>query len=75
MIKLIIKILDRILYKLIYERIYKKKFGYYGKNITWGRNYEKRIIPNNIRISCHENIFINDGCKIDEFCHLMAGKN
>lgn len=68
-------LLDRIFYHSFFKFYYKKKFAYYGSNIRWGKYYLRKTIPFNIRISNVQNIYLNDGCQIDEFCHLMCSNH
>jgi acetyltransferase-like isoleucine patch superfamily enzyme len=65
-------ILDRILYFVYYKKYYKRKFKYYGDNIKWGRDFQWKLIPRNIRISNPDKIQIFDGCMIDSYVYLQA---
>ncbi|ASU23321.1 hypothetical protein CCZ37_12295 [Vibrio qinghaiensis] len=64
--------LDLILFQLIYKRIYKKCFLFYGDNIRWGKHGHFRLIPNSIRISGSDLIYISDNVQIDEGVYLQA---
>jgi acetyltransferase-like isoleucine patch superfamily enzyme len=66
---------DRLKFHAFYKRHYKKIFGGYGENIRWGSQYRYLTIPKDTRVSCPGNIFIGDGCQMDEYCHLMANPN
>ena len=67
--------LDRILYLIFYKYYYKCKFGFYGKNIRWGKHGAFFIIPNNIRLSNVEKIFIYDNVQIDDYCYIQIHHN
>lgn len=64
--------LDRIKFYFFYKYYYQSKFKKYGKNIRWGRDFRRLVIPNSLRISCPEKISIGDFCQIDEFVYLQC---
>jgi len=72
---MLLKIIDRICFNLIFKWIYKKKFKYYGDNITWGPHFKRKVIPRNIRISIPSKIIIEDNCQFDEFVALQCHYN
>lgn len=64
--------LDRIKFYLFFQFYYPKKFKFYGKNIRWGRDFRKMVIPNTVRVSCAEKISIGDNCQFDEYVYLQC---
>ena len=65
-------LIDRILFFCFFKFYYKKRFQYYGKNIRWGKNFRKLLIPFSVRISCPEKITISDNCSFDEGVYLQC---
>ena len=63
---------DRIKFYLFFQFYYSKKFQSYGKNIRWGRDFRKLVIPRTIRLSCLEKISIGDNCKFDDYIYLQC---
>jgi len=74
---LLLKIIDRVMFYSFYSFYYKKTFKNYGKNIRWGRDFNKLVIPKSVRISCPHKISLGNDCRFDEGvylqCHLNGG--
>jgi acetyltransferase-like isoleucine patch superfamily enzyme len=68
-------LIDRIMFFSFYKYYYKHKFGFYGKNVRWGKHGARLTIPKNIRISNAEKIFIYDNVQIDEYCYIQSHHN
>jgi acetyltransferase-like isoleucine patch superfamily enzyme len=71
MIKLLL-IFDRLAFWLFYHRHYRRRFAHYGRNVRWGRDFRRRVIPASVRISCPEKIAIGDDCQIDDGVYLQC---
>jgi acetyltransferase-like isoleucine patch superfamily enzyme len=65
-------VLDRLAYFLFFRWYYGHVFAHYGKNVRWGRDFRRRVIPQSVRISCPEKIWIGDHCRFDEGVYLQC---
>jgi acetyltransferase-like isoleucine patch superfamily enzyme len=65
-------VFDRIKFYTFYRFYYPRKFKFYGKNIRWGRDFRRYVIPTSIRLSCPEKISIGDNCQFDEFVFIQT---
>lgn len=65
-------ILDRIKFYAFFQFYYPYKFKHYGKNIRWGRDFRRLVIPTSVRVSCAEKISIFDECCFGDFVYLQC---
>ena len=63
---------DRIRYHGYCRYYYKRRFKYYGENITWGRDGLFRCIPSNVRIGGADKLEIYSDVQIDEFVYVQS---
>lgn len=67
--------IDRLAFICFFQFYYRFRFKAYGKNIRWGKHFNKKIIPNSVRISCPEKISISADCCIDEGVFLQCDQD
>jgi acetyltransferase-like isoleucine patch superfamily enzyme len=68
----LILIYDRLVFHVFYKYYYRKRFFYYGKNIRWGKHFQRLTIPHSVRIATPQKISIGDNCQFDEYTYIQC---